>query len=168
MSAELHNTVNLFGTIAKELHSSLELPVFCTLHKVNELQQHGDSSSSELTSTGTNYHLSQNWGLIVLSGVIHSSLKFRWMQPRGLLTKISNYWKWTFSAHTCKGTCHVSFAAKKSKHSTHRLNDNHSQKKTRMGWRRRCTRNEAQSHWKSLEGRPICSLHKKSRFLAPA
>ena len=28
--------------------------------------------------------------------------------------------------------------------------------------------NEAQSPWKNLEGRLICSLHKKSRFLAPA
>ena len=97
MSAELLNTVNLFGTIAKELHNRHELP------SITELR------------------------LIVLSGVIHSSLKFRWIQPRGLLTKISNYWKWTFSAHTCKGTYHVSFAAKKSKHQTHRLNDNHSQ-----------------------------------------
>ena len=51
MAAELHNSVNLFGTIAKELHSSLAL--YGTLRKANELQQHGDSSSSELTSTRT-------------------------------------------------------------------------------------------------------------------
>jgi len=51
MAAELHNSVNLFGTIAKELHGSLDL--FGTLHKANELQQHCDSSSSEMTSIRT-------------------------------------------------------------------------------------------------------------------
>ena len=51
VAADLHNRVNLFGTIAKELHSSLDL--FGTLHKANELQQHGDPSSRELTSTRT-------------------------------------------------------------------------------------------------------------------
>ena len=59
MAAELHNSVNLFGTIAKELHSSLDL--FGTLHKANKLQKHGDSSSS----------------LVILSGVLHSFLTFR-------------------------------------------------------------------------------------------
>jgi len=28
--------------------------------------------------------------------------------------------------------------------------------------------NKALSPWKNLEGRPICSLHEKSRFLTPA
>ena len=51
MAAELHNSVNLFVTLSKELHSSLDL--FGSLHKAKELQQHGDSSSSELTSTRT-------------------------------------------------------------------------------------------------------------------
>ena len=45
------NSVNLFRTIAKELHSSLDL--FDTLRMANELQQHGNSSSSELTSRRT-------------------------------------------------------------------------------------------------------------------
>ena len=47
MAAELHNSVNLFTTTPKELHSSFDL--FGTLHNANELQQHGDSSSNELS-----------------------------------------------------------------------------------------------------------------------
>ena len=54
MASELHNSVNLFGTIVKELHSSLDL--FGTLHKANDLQQHGNSSSSELTSKRSAIH----------------------------------------------------------------------------------------------------------------
>ena len=45
------NSVNLFCTIAKELHSLLGL--FGTLRKANKLQQHGDSSLSELKSRWT-------------------------------------------------------------------------------------------------------------------
>ena len=60
-----------FGTTAKELHGSLDL--FGTLHKANELQQYGNSSSSELTSIRT----AQNCGLIILSGFVHSSLTLR-------------------------------------------------------------------------------------------
>ena len=75
------NSVNLFHTKAKELHSSLDL--FGTLRKANELQQHGNSSLRELTSR-------RNAALLFYRE-LYSSLTLRRIQPLHVLFSCTCY-----------------------------------------------------------------------------